>query len=146
VRKTLLLGTTILVLSIGCSTSPTAPSLTTASPAPTFAVPPTPPTSTAVARMFVYASPLSLPNLMWYTPRSRFVLREDGTFALEYPHSTYQGRYTQSGNAIMFDWDGWSVAGSWGAVGTLADGRLSVRFNLIMQLSDFEDAVYSSEP
>jgi hypothetical protein len=29
-----------------------------------------------------------------------------------------------------------------GATGTLKDGSLTVQYNLIMQLSDFDDAVY----
>jgi hypothetical protein len=32
--------------------------------------------------------------------------------------------------------------GPWGAIGTLQDGTLTVRYNLVMELSDFEDAAY----
>ncbi len=141
-RRTLLLAATALASSIACSASPTAPTRTAASTTPTSAAPPAAPPSTVSSRVFVYASPLSLPNLMWYTPQSRVVLRDDGTFTLEYPHVSYRGRYTQSATTITFDWNGSSAAGPWGAIGTLADGRLSIAFNLVMQLSDFEDAVY----
>jgi hypothetical protein len=47
---------------------------------------------------------------------------------------------------ITFEWEGWSVAGPWGATGTITDGVLTVKYNLIMQLSDFEDAAYRLTP
>jgi hypothetical protein len=37
---------------------------------------------------------------------------------------------------------GWSSAGPWGAAGTLGGNSLTVRYNLIMQMTDFEDAIY----
>ena len=54
----------------------------------------------------------------------------------------YRGEYTESNGVITFQWEGWSIAGAWGATGTVNDGSLTVQYNLIMQLSDFEDAVY----
>jgi len=48
---------------------------------------------------------------------------------LQYEGGEYRGRYTEANGDIVFDWEGWSVAGPWGAIG-------------IMRLSDFEDAVY----
>jgi hypothetical protein len=47
---------------------------------------------------------------------------------------------------ITFEWEGWSVAGPWGATATISDDSLSVEYNLIMQLTDFEDAVYVLVP
>jgi hypothetical protein len=43
---------------------------------------------------------------------------------------------------INFDWDGWSAAGSWGETGSIDGTSLTFHYNLIMQLTDFEDAVY----
>jgi hypothetical protein len=47
---------------------------------------------------------------------------------------------------ITFDWEGWSAAGPWGATGSIRGDSLTVEFNLIMQLTDFEDAVYALVP
>jgi hypothetical protein len=69
---------------------------------------------------------------------------DNGAFALQYASLgiEYRGGYTESNGVITFQWEGWSVAGPWGATGTLKDGSLTVQYNLIMQLTDFEDAVY----
>ena len=79
-----------------------------------------------------------------YTKQSRFVLYDNGAFALQYVSLgiEYRGGYTESNGVITFQWEGWSSAGAWGATGTLKDGSLTVQYNLIMGLSDFEDAVY----
>jgi hypothetical protein len=79
---------------------------------------------------------------------SRYVLYDDGTFALQYssanhPFFEYRGTYTEASGLITFEWEGWSVAGPWGATGSLSAESLSVRYNIIMQMSDFEDGVYS---
>ena len=42
----------------------------------------------------------------------------------------------------MFEWEGWNVAGPWGATGTLKGDSLTVQYNEIMQHTDFEDALY----
>lgn len=81
-----------------------------------------------------------------YTLNSRFVLHEDGSFVLQYPHVEYRGTYSANEGTIVFSWEGWSSAGHWGATGTLHNGTLSVRYNLVMQLSDFENAVYKRMP
>jgi hypothetical protein len=47
---------------------------------------------------------------------------------------------------ITFDWEGWSAAGPWGATGSIRGDSLTVEYNLIMQLTDFEDAVYALVP
>lgn len=74
--------------------------------------------------------------------QSRFVLYDDGAFVLQYPTGEYRGGYTETNGAITFGWEGWSVAGPWGATGRIEDGLLTVNYNLIMQLTDFEDAIY----
>ena len=69
----------------------------------------------------------------------------------ELPHRGYGPRPPpesagEANGVITFAWEGWSVAGSWGATGTIRGDRLTVQYNLIMQLTDFEDAVYARMP
>jgi hypothetical protein len=98
-----------------------------------------------VAGIYGAAAPLGY-RLMPYTLASRFVLREDGSFVLQYPHVEYRGTYTEREGTIDFSWEGWSTAGPWGATGVLNGATLTVRYNIIMSLSDFEDAVYTRQP
>lgn len=85
------------------------------------------------------------------TQRSRYILHSDGSFLLQYNYDRgeeyrkgiqYNGWYTQKDQAISLTWAGWSVAGPWSATGTLRGDTLAIEYNLIMSLSDFEDAVY----
>lgn len=77
---------------------------------------------------------------------SRYVLYEDSTFTLQFADAArpfeYQGRYTRADSTITFDWDGWSLAGPWGATGTLSGDSLAVKYNVIMMLTDFVDGTY----
>lgn len=90
-------------------------------------------------------------NSTYCTVRSRYIFQKDSSFALQYDHDgkneysnvlQYKGRYKEINNSVSFTWDGWSVAGSWGATGTLRGDTLTVGYNMIMLMSDFEDAVY----
>ena len=68
---------------------------------------------------------------------------DDGRFGLEYPGiGEYRGTYRLIAGLINFLFDGSSIAGTWDAMGSIRDDVLTVRYNLIMQLSDFEDADY----
>ncbi len=139
-----------IVTLAGCgdgvrSAAPTAPT-PIAVPSPQPAPPAltgTYPAITGPAHVFVYRdSPY--PRVAAYTLTSRFVLYDDGRFALQYqlPIGEYRGTYTTSDGVVTFNWEGWSAAGPWGAQATLSGNVLSVRYNLIMQLTDFEDADY----
>jgi len=80
---------------------------------------------------------------------SRFVLYDNGAFVLQYSslgEGGYRGEYKDANGIVTFEWEGWSVAGRWGASGTLRGDELTVQYNLIMQLTDFEDAVYVRIP
>jgi hypothetical protein len=81
---------------------------------------------------------------------SRYVLYDDGTHALQlstYPQAMeFTGRWTRTDSIVQFEWDGWSTAGPWGATGTLRGNELAVRYNVIMMLTDFEDATYLRTP
>jgi hypothetical protein len=77
-----------------------------------------------------------------YTAASRYVLRGSGSFSLQYPTlgSEYVGTYSQQGDSILFRF---ATDGRWDATGTLNGDSLEVRYNVIMELTDFENAVYS---
>jgi hypothetical protein len=133
----------VLALAGACadSATPTAPAAT---PAATPAPPPISefPAVSRPARIYLFAGELSYP-VREYTTGSRYVLYEDGTFALQYLRSgEYRGTYAEANGLITFDWEGWSTAGQWGANGSLGDDSLTVRYNLVMEMSDFENAVY----
>jgi len=105
------------------------------------------------ARIFVFHSALVTDEL---TASSRFVLHDDGTFALQYasqlvwkrvdepPSEETRGRYTEANGVITFDrWEPvWSESGPFAATGRLEGNLLSVRYNWHMQLSDYVDAAY----
>jgi hypothetical protein len=74
---------------------------------------------------------------------SRYVLYDNGSFELQFSGGfEYRGTYKQSADTITFAWEGWSVMGPWGATGIMSGDTLDVRYNLVMQLSDFVDGIY----
>ena len=96
------------------------------------------------ARTFIFDRELSFP-VSDYTKTSRLVLYDNGAFVLEYPklgEGGYRGRYKEASGVVTFEWEGWSAAGPWGATGILKGESLTVQYNVIMQQTDFEDAVY----
>jgi hypothetical protein len=115
-----------------------APPLATPPPAAVF------PPLTGASRTFTFERELSY-HVRDYTKQSRFVLYDDGAFVLQYVGLSieYRGGYTSTNGVIDFKWEGSSSAGSWGATGTLAGDSLTVQYNQIMELSDFENAVYT---
>lgn len=138
----------LVVLSIACGRStPTAPTAGSQGPAvPSLPAPPPPtnfPARSGPSRTFTFDHELTY-ALRDYTKQSRFVLYDNGAFTLQYLSLgiEYRGGYTASNGGVTFQWEGWSTAGTWGATGTLKDRSLTVHYNLIMGLSDFEDAVY----
>ena len=79
--------------------------------------------------------------------KSRFVFYIDGTFVLQYARGTtfvreYRGTYVERSGVVTFIWDAWSAAGPWRATGVLTSETLTVEYNALMQLTDFEDGVY----
>jgi hypothetical protein len=136
----------LVVLCSACGSS--APTSTTAipqqQPLPTPSPPPprTFPPLSGPSRTFAFDHELTYP-VRDYTKRSRIVLYENGAFVLRYDGlGEYRGGYTESNGIITFEWEGWSAAGPWGASGTLEKTSLTIQFNFIMQMTDFEDAVY----
>ena len=141
----------LLLLFAACGSSgPTSPTGT--NPPSVFS--PTPPPATAFpplsgrSRTFTFDRELSH-RVSDYTRSSRFVLYDNGAFVLQYPSlgmGGYRGGYTDADGVIRFEWEGWSAAGRWGATGILQGDSLTVQYNDIMQLTDFEAAVYVLMP
>ncbi|HUQ19337.1 MAG TPA: hypothetical protein VM099_06955 [Gemmatimonadaceae bacterium] len=138
----------LLLSAVACGTSDTtSPSVTNGAPGVGAPAQPSHPTNfpapTGPARVFAYDHAFWAPQA--YTTQSRFVLYDNHAFALQYPPpiGEYRGGYTETNAGISFDWEGWSSAGPWWASGTLSGDTLTVRYNMIMALSDFEDAVYT---
>ncbi len=139
----------VLMLSACSGSGPTSPSATNPQSSAPPSIPPpakTFPPLTGPSRTFVFDHELSN-RVADYTKNSAFVLYDDGAFVLQYRSLNvvgggYRGGYTEMDGVITFEWEGWSVAGPWEATGTLKDGMLTVRYNFIMQLTDFEDAAY----
>ncbi len=136
----------LLVLSAACEgsvpTSPTGtnpsltPIVTLPSPAQT---PPSFPPLSGPARTFVFER--ADHRVAEYTEKSRFVLYDNGAFALQYPTlgGQYRGSYKEENGLITF---AWADYGS-GATGRLDGNSLKVEYVVMMQMSDFEDAVYA---
>ena len=142
----------LLVISVACGSS--APTSPTGTSQPSALPSPTPPPSTnfpplsGPSRTFFFDRELLHP-VSDYTKKSRFVLYDNGAFVLQYPslgEGGYRGGYTQTNGDLAFQWEGWSTAGPWGATGTIRGDSLTVEYNLIMQWTDFEDAVYALVP
>ena len=134
---------TMLIVGAACETQvPTSPRVV--NPPFTGPVVATPkfPAPTGPSRTFVFDHELSFP-VSGGTASSRFVLYDNGAFELQYSASLqYRGRYTETDGKIVFEWEGWSVAGPWGATGTLRGDMLAVEYNMVMTMSDFDDGVY----
>ena len=75
------------------------------------------------------------------------LLNPAGSFALHYPLLSatlaYVGTYQQDGDRIRFRFSG---DGRWDAEGALNGDSLTVRYNIIMEMSDFENATYKRAP
>ena len=147
-----LLALVLLASAWADPATPTGPT----TPIETIPARPTPPGATSASdfppvsrptRSYVFARELSLPVNEW-TQSSRYVLYDDGTFALQYLLSggsfEYRGTYTETNALLTFHWQAnQNVPAPWyPATGTLIDDSLTVRYDFIMILDDFEDAVY----
>jgi hypothetical protein len=142
----------LLVLFAACGSS--APISPTGANPPSVFPRPTPPPATVFpplagpSRTFTFDRELSY-RVSDYTRNSRFVLYDNGAFVLQYPslgEGGYSGGYKDVNGVITFEWEGWSVAGPWGATGTLKGDSLTVQYNEIMQHTDFEAALYVLMP
>jgi len=133
-----------LLVVTGCGTS-TPASPTPATEVAPVAIPRNFPQPSGNSRSFAFDRQASY-SVSDFTTRSRFDLYDNGAFVLTFPvctcPGTYRGTYTETNETLTFEWEGWSLAGPWGASATLQGDILTVKYNEIMQLSDFENAVY----
>ncbi len=86
-----------------------------------------------------------------YTKLSRFVLYENGAFALQYPSlsAALPGRSRNDNGVLMFlfQFQGRTVDDAWDdATATLRGDTLAVEYDLTMQHSDYENATYVLVP
>src|SRR5262245_19163048 len=110
----------LLLIGAACGGTdhPTAPTVNTPRP-PVVAAPTGPvgfPPIVKPARVFGFDHQLSHP-VMEYTKESRYVLYDDGTFALQYATfgGEYDGAYQQSADGaltLVFQGAGWRATGS----------------------------------
>jgi hypothetical protein len=156
----------VLPLLAGCMTS-TAPTNgggpSAAAPSAPEAPPPPPPTPLPPAPPFpalpragmIYdgAAELYASLFGFHQSRlaSRYVLWDDGTFALQFSSVRwgffqYPGRYTRADSLITFAFADGSTAGTWDATGSLRGDTLIVSYSLLMQHSDFLDGAYVRAP
>ena len=155
----------LLLLAAACADStapanrPPAPATAPPAPVPVATVPPAaapgfPVLQRAGVTYTEVDAPYGYPGSTQYHGgqlESRFVLYDDGRFALQFSSPRfgffeYGGWYERTGSQITFGWDGWSLAGPWGATGTLRGDTLHVAYNSVMQLTDFVDGDYVREP
>ena len=109
-------------------------------------------------QVYYFLSPSTYPVVcdnFYCTPRSRYIFRRDGSFVLQFDQYggneylsgiQYGGRYTKTLDSLSFKWEGWSTAGPWEASGTLKGDILTVKYNMVMTMCDFEDAKYLRKP
>ena len=93
------------------------------------------------ADIYSFSGRLSYP-ISDYTTASRFVLHDNGTFALQYVSlgGEYVGTYRRDENSLISF--RFAADDRWVATGTLNGDSLEVRYDRTMELSDFENAVY----
>jgi hypothetical protein len=142
------IGAAALLLSLaacGNGTDPFTPSSGSPPEPPVFEFPPV----SGPAQVYDREIPHDFPA----GAVSRFVLHEDDTFELQYVTRrwgffAYPGTYARSDSEITFYFDGRSLAGPWQAIALLerAGTRLTVEFNIVMVLSDFEPGVHVLVP
>jgi len=110
-------------------------------PAPTPAPAPVFPAPTHSATIYDRVTASSIPGA------SRYVVYDDSTFSLQYLSPRfgffeYRGTYSRADSMVTLRFDANSNA--WFASAILKGRSLIVKYNLDMQLSDFEDGLYES--
>ena len=148
-KTTVRRGAAVLLVLLSAACGSSGPASPTAIPQPLpVAAPGAPPPRTfpplsGPSRTFAFDREVSY-RVSDYTRKSSFVLYDNGAFVLRYGGpGEYRGGYTETNGVITFEWEGWSSAGPWGATGTIRGESLTVEYNFIMQMTDFENAVYA---
>jgi hypothetical protein len=134
----------VVMAACGSSSHPSPTAISPVLPSPTDFFPPL----SGPWRTFVFAHELSDP-VSGITKTSRFVLYDNGAFVLQYlslGDTGFRGRYTRANDVLTFQFEASNVNAPWEATGFLKDSSLTVQYNGIMQLNDFENAVYVLMP
>lgn len=81
----------------------------------------------------------------------RYDIVEDGTFRLQFLSARhgffeYLGTYSLAGTRINLNFDDSNTAGAWRATGTFDGDCLTVEYNIVMFLADFEAGEYCRSP
>lgn len=149
VRTFVLIALAGLTVACGDSTRP----LPTGDGVQMLPLPPIPPFPAVTRAATIYLGPDSLYSAnraAGFELHSRYVLYDDDTFALQtigiQGFGEFTGRYARADSIVTFDWDGWSTAGPWGATGTFRGDSLVVKYNPVMQMTDFIDGTYVRPP
>ena len=118
-------------LATGCgdSTTPVEP------PSPAPIAKPIFPAPSRPAQIYVEAVQTS-------SQPSRYVLYEDGSFALQYPFGEYPGTWSQKDDVITFTFR----EPLWEAIGFLAGNHMIIQYNYYMAFSDFRGQTYVRSP
>jgi len=133
------LAAVLFAFTLACTESaPGGPS-----PAPTAPTAPSFPALTKPGTIYLAPDSIYRDSQGGVSLRSRFVLYDDGSFALQFAGMPgYTGRYTRTDESIDFVWEGWSGAGPWGSTAFLRGDDLTVKYNNVMLLTDFMDGTY----
>jgi hypothetical protein len=146
-RRTLLAA--LASLAAGCADdTPSGPAGGRLRGAPIAVTPPPPPpvppapTITGPAVLYERASPSAFGMIDAYLLSSG----ADSAFAIIFPGGTshwgWSGRYAREDSVLVFHYNAWSAAGELAARGTIRGDSLVLRYNAVMQMTDFEDGVY----
>jgi hypothetical protein len=147
----------LLVCVVACEHSPPFSPSRVSQPPPTPSPGPAPPRTpitfpplSGPSRTFVFDCELAYP-VRDFTKQSRFVLFDNGAFVLEYPSLAYRlpGQYRATDSVLMFlfEFQGRTVDEAWNdATGRFQGDSLTIEFDLLMQHSDYENAVYVLSP
>jgi hypothetical protein len=77
-------------------------------------------------------------------------LGPDSAFVIVLPgggtHWAWSGTYGRADSVLVFRYNAWNAAGESSARGTLRGDTLLLRYNDIMQMTDWEDGVYVRAP
>lgn len=137
-----------IVLAAGClDTAPSSPA-TASQPVAKINPPPPPPTLptiTAPSALFRRITPASYGSDSYLLS-----LAADSAFILIFPngemYGAWSGRYERADSVLIFHFQGPSPAGELTARGTLRGDTLLLRYDELMQMTDFEDGVYVRDP
>jgi hypothetical protein len=129
---------------------PTPPTVVTVPTSPPPAPPAPNPTPFPGAGVYVFSPSPGVP-IVPSTLTSRYVLNSDGTFALQYQSSSpfqssfeFRGRFREAEGRLIFDFD-WNGQQS-GATAVFSGDSMTVTYNEMMSMSDFENGVFIRTP